>query len=271
MPAAVLEAFGLPQRGELLPGGEGRCFHHGPTVLKPADDPSEAAWSAELLASIEQRGFRLARPLRAADGRWVVDGWTATEHVQGRTGPAGHWQQLLRTSRAFHLALRDAPRPAFLDGRTHRYARADRAAWGEQGVPIPPDARDHWSRLAALRRPVGGRAQLIHGDIAGNVLFTDDELPTIIDFSPYWRPAGYGEAVALVDGLLWYDGDRQLTAAWAAGNDSAQLLVRALIFRLVAATEAAREGATADLAGLAAFDPVIDFVDDVVASTHPSW
>jgi len=43
-------------------------------VLKPVDDPIEAAWSAELPSRIEPSGFRLPQPLRSRDGRYVVDG-----------------------------------------------------------------------------------------------------------------------------------------------------------------------------------------------------
>ncbi|MGH3248038.1 MAG: phosphotransferase [Trebonia sp.] len=44
-------------------------------------------------------------------------------------------------------------------------------------------------RLAALR-PVDLPKQLIHADLAGNVLFADGMPPAVIDFSPLERPAG---------------------------------------------------------------------------------
>lgn len=47
-------------------------------------------------------------------------------------------------------------------------------------------------------------AQLIHGDLTGNVLFAADEAPAVIDFSPYWRPPVFAEAVVVADGLLWF-------------------------------------------------------------------
>jgi hypothetical protein len=128
VPATVLDAFGLPARGHPLGGGEGRSVRHGMAVLKPADDPAPAAWSAQLLAGIEPHGFWAPRPLRSHDGGWVVDGWTATAHLDGYySGPAGRWDQLLAAARAFHTALSRAPRPGFLDERTHRWGRARRA------------------------------------------------------------------------------------------------------------------------------------------------
>jgi hypothetical protein len=40
-PAAVLDAFGLPEHGHPLPGGEGRSFRHGRAVLKSVEDAAE--------------------------------------------------------------------------------------------------------------------------------------------------------------------------------------------------------------------------------------
>jgi hypothetical protein len=68
-------------------------------VLKPVDEPVEAAWSAELFSRLEEDGFRLARPLRASNGSWVVDGWAATTLVEGRSGPPGRWSELLSAHR----------------------------------------------------------------------------------------------------------------------------------------------------------------------------
>jgi prepilin-type processing-associated H-X9-DG protein len=81
-------------------------------------------------------------------------------------------------------------------------------------------------------------AQLIHGDLGGNVLFADGEPPAVIDFSPYWRPAGLALAVAAVDAPMWDGADPAILGQLAvqAGYDPAdfsQLLARALVYRLV--------------------------------------
>lgn len=204
VPGAVLDAFGLAAGGQPLAGGEGRNVRHGDAVLKPVEDAAEAAWAAALLTGVEQRGFRLPRPLRAGDGRWVVDGWSATQHLAGEVGPDGRWRQLLAAGRAFHAALAAAPRPAFLGQRSHRWARADRVAWGEDSVAALPEVAEQLSRLQRMLGPGSGRPQLIHGGLSGNVLFAADAPPAIIDFSPYWRPAGYADAIVAVDGLLWF-------------------------------------------------------------------
>jgi uncharacterized protein (TIGR02569 family) len=263
VPAAVLEAFGLPERGEPLPGGERRCFRHDRAVLKPVDDDAEAEWSAQLLSGLAPDGFRLARPLRSRDGRWLVDGWSATELVAGETGPAGRWPELLKAGRAFHAALAGAPRPAFLDGPRHRWAHADRVAWDEAAAEVPPEAAEHWSRLHRLRRPVSAPAQLIHGDLAGNALFQPDAAPAIIDFSPFWRPADYADAIVAVDGLLWHGAGPDLVSLPWTGADFAQLLVRAAIFRLIALTERDRAAGPVNPEELAEFVPVLELLEQL--------
>lgn len=238
-PAPVRDAFGLVGDRVPLEGGQGGSIRVGDAVLKPVGGAGEeTAWAAgiaERLCVSGSDGFRVPRPLRAADGRYLVDGWAGAEYLPGEPGPAGRWDELLAAGRAFHHALRDEPRPDFLDRRTHRWAVADRVAWDEPAeVDLRPALRSLLGELLAARRPVTRAGQLVHGDLTGNVLFPAGGDPVVIDFSPYWRPAGFAEAVVVVDGLLWHDAPAALLDARAGGPDWPQLLVRALIFRLVA-------------------------------------
>jgi uncharacterized protein (TIGR02569 family) len=264
IPESVLDAFGLTGPVDVLPGGEGQSVRVGTVVLKPADDGDEASWVAELLTRLDEAGFRLARPVWARDGRWVVDGWSASRLVAGETGPAGRWPLLLAAARAFHAALRPVARPGFLALRTHRWALADRVAWGESTFEPLRDVRPLMDRLTAVARPVRADCQLVHGDLSGNVLFADGLAPAIIDVSPYWRPAAYADAIIAVDGLLWYGADPGLLTLAGTTPDFPQLLVRALIFRLVAHNEHARlsEGSSPD--ELAQFEAVLSEVESLV-------
>ncbi|MDG9702564.1 aminoglycoside phosphotransferase [Streptomyces sp. DH37] len=241
-PHAVLDAFGVTGTPVPLVGGQGRSVLVGEFVFKPAEGPEdEVEWAASLFEKLAPgSGFRVPLPLRAADGRTVVDGWTASEFVTGEPGPQGHWAGVLSAGRAFHAALRQVPRPDFLDRHTHPWAVGDRVAWGEQDVDVIEDLAAPFSALLELRRPVKqDAAQLIHGDLTGNVLFAADEVPAVIDFSPYWRPPLFAEAVVVADGLLWFELPSDLLTVGSDHPDWQQMLVRALIFRLVAHSESA--------------------------------
>jgi hypothetical protein len=185
-PPAVLDAFGVNGAPVPLVGGQGRSVLVGGFVFKPAEGAEdEVEWAASLFEKLMPgSGFRVPLPFRATDGRSVVDGWTASEFLCGESGPQGHW-----AGRAFHAALRQLSRPGFLDRHTHPWAVGDRVAWGEQDMDVIEDLAAPFSALLALRRPVEqDAAQLIHGDLTGNVLFARGEVPVVIDFSPYWRP-----------------------------------------------------------------------------------
>lgn len=60
--------------------------------------------------------------------------------------------------------------------------------------PLPPPPSQH--------------LPFIHGDLTGNVLFAAGRAPAVIDFSPYWRPPVFAEAIVVADGLLWGAGPR---------------------------------------------------------------
>lgn len=233
-PPSVLDAFRLTGRPEPLAGGQGQSVRVGDAVLKPAGGVAETEWAARLMERVAGGGeFRVPPPVRAYDGRWVVDGWAASGFVPGTPGPAGRWADLLAAGRAFHHALRDAPRPPLLDTRRHPWAVADRVAWAE----LPPEAapaavRPLVRRLLSLAEPVTAPSQLVHGDLTGNVLFAPGLPPAVIDFSPYWRPVGYAAAIVAADGLLHHGAAPELTDLATPDPEGAQLLLRALLFRL---------------------------------------
>lgn len=235
-PHSVLDAFGVHGTPEPLTGGQGRSVRVGGAVLKPAEGvDGESEWAASLLERLPRgAGFRVPRPLRSASGAGVVDGWTAAEFMEGRSGPGGRWPEVVAAGRAFHAALRDQPRPDFLDRRTHPWAVADRVAWGEREADVVAELAEPFERLLSLRRPVEAAEQLVHGDLTGNVLSAPGRDPVVIDFSPYWRPPLYAEAVIIADGLLWYEPGPALLAGGGGDPRWPQMLIRALIFRLVA-------------------------------------
>ncbi|MCK1795771.1 aminoglycoside phosphotransferase [Streptomyces sp. XM4193] len=234
----------------------------GDAVLKPAGDSADVEWAATLMDGLQGRqGFRVPRFLRSPNGEHVVGGWAATRLVTGEPGPAGRWDSLLAAGRTFHEALREVPRPARLDVHQHPWAVADRVAWGETTTEVPPQVERLLTGLQAFREPVDARAQLIHGDLTGNVPFAPGHAPAIIDFSPYWRPVAYAEAIVVVDGLLHYRAGARLADSAVPGAEGAQMLLRALIFRLVASGVLAGDGGAPPDEELIGFTRVSRFIE----------
>jgi len=251
VPEPVLAAFDVGGRPEPLSGGMGQSVRVGDVVLKPAGDETEASWLAQLQHDLRPVGLRTPRPRRAADGRWVVDGWSATAYLAG-DGRPGRWADTMAAGRALHAALRAEPRPELLDRRTHRWAVADRVAWGEATADLGPVGE----RLTARRRPLDLPRQLVHCDLSGNVLFHESEPPAVIDLSLYWRPPPYAEAIVAVDAFLWYDAEPGVLDLVEHG-DATQLLVRAAVFRLCTDLSPAHLG---ERTPIAAFERLVDLL-----------
>jgi uncharacterized protein (TIGR02569 family) len=232
----VLEAFGATGDPVALGGGEGRCWRADGVVLKPCDDETEWAWLGEVLPTVAQDGFRLALPMRATDGRWVVEGWCGQPLVAG--AHAERWVEVIGVGERFHEAIASLARPSFLDRRTNPWSIGDRVAWEELA---PPVAHPILSRLLAMRAPTTAPSQVIHGDLTENVLFAEGLAPAIIDVTPYHRPRGFAAAVVIGDAVRWRDADPEpLLEAVADDPWFPQLFVRAVIYRLVTALEFGR-------------------------------
>ncbi len=231
--AAVLAAFGLEGEPVPLQGGQGNAWLVAQAVLKPLDMPLSALrWQAGLLTQLDGRDdLRVSVPLRATDGGWTSSGWTAWRYQPG-VHLRGRWHEIVAVGRRLHVALQDEPEPAFLADRTDIWAIADRVAWGE--LPAEEHAgTKHLDKLVRALRPVSGIAQLVHGDLTGNVLFHPHLPPLVIDLSPYWRPPAFASAVVIADALVFEGARSDVVQPMLVDPIFPQYLLRALIFRAV--------------------------------------
>ncbi|AEG43893.1 TIGR02569 family protein [Isoptericola variabilis] len=234
-PQDVLDAFGATAEPRPLDGGRGGTWRAGEIVLKLVDLPVESEWRASILDTLPAAdGFRVARPVRAVSGQWLYRGWEASRHVAGRTDPT-RWGEAVDAGAAFHEAIAGEARPSFLDDRDDPWSRADRAAWDLAPLEDTPLV----ARVAAARTPIVVDHQLVHGDLLGNVLHEPGLPPAIIDWPPYWRPPSWAVAVAVVDAMCWHGADETLLDRWTRLDAWPQMLLRALLFRMLTDREAA--------------------------------
>jgi uncharacterized protein (TIGR02569 family) len=242
VPGEVLGAFGVAGVvPELLPGGQGTAWRAGQLVLKPADSVRAGRWLAELYDGLSGPGFRVPRPVRAVSGDWLADGWTAYEWVPGAaadwSGVSPRWPEVVKLSRALHAALAGVTVPSWRAEVENPWTIGDEVAWGQRdpGPLLGPDAgalADQVRALLAALRPVDLPAQLVHADLAGNVLFADGLPPAVIDFSALERPAGLPLAILAVDTLMWHGARPEILGYLDGEPELDQLLTRALLYRL---------------------------------------
>ncbi|HVW40763.1 MAG TPA: TIGR02569 family protein [Amycolatopsis sp.] len=229
-PQRVRTAFGAGEEPERLPGSSAwRC---GDLVLRPVADRARAMWLANTLSRIEVPDLRVARPVRATDGRWIIGGWVASHYLPGQ--PEHRYDQIMLAALKLAQATADLPRPGFLRSRTDPDAVADRIAWGEADIPAEAARGEGWFEvLTPARRPVRLPDQVVPGDLFGTVLFDGSSPPGIVDFEPYFRPAEWGAAVAAVDAVAWGGTDIEFLRRWSHLPEWPQLLLRAVLFRLL--------------------------------------
>ncbi|MEM9651286.1 MAG: aminoglycoside phosphotransferase [Actinomycetota bacterium] len=250
-PAHVCRAFGASGAAVPLAGGEGRAFRIGDVVVKAVHDDVESAWVQEMLAGLDQDGFRIPTPLRTTADQWVEGGWIASVFVPGLQPAAPRWTDIIEWGLRFGEAVSRQPTDGALGlaRRTHRWAVADRVAWQEQEVDLSPEAAEVRSAIGRFLDPAPStERQVIHGDLAGNVFVDTDGCPVILDVSPYLRHPRLAAAIVIADAVLWHGADTSLSSAFAADRTDRDLLGRALIFRLVAEqlAEHPRHGARLD-------------------------
>lgn len=222
----------------------------GDVVLSAVADHARAAWSAKVRETLDVDGVRLARPVRSTDGRYVVSGWRADTFIEGTPEP--RHDEVVSMSGRLHAATSQLERPRFLVqppvapwAEVDVFVAADRAAWekiplrgakGAEQLETPsPDGRKSLeliTGLATLRKPVISPDQLVHGDLFGTVLFSGALAPGITDITPYWRPAAWAAAVAVVDAISWGGADEALIGRWEDLPEWPQMLLRAVLFRL---------------------------------------
>lgn len=216
-----------------LSGGQGRSWLVDQAVLKPLDFPLSALrWQAELLTRLDGRNdVRVSVPLCGTDGAWINHGWTAWRYQSGVHLP-GRWHEIVVVGQRLHVALQDELEPAFLADRADIWAIADQVAWAELPAAEHAGVR-HLDRLISGLRPVSGRAQLVHGDLTGNVLFHPHLPPLVLDLSPYWRPPAFASAIVIADALVFEGAHPDVVQPMLVDPTFPQYLLRALIFRAV--------------------------------------
>lgn len=208
----ALAGFAEGRQAYPLDGGMDGAWRAGDIVLKPSPGRVEAGCVAEMHAGLPDiAGCRFQRPLPAPSpsGGWEIDGWVAWRWIEGKTDPV-RARDIVLAARAYHELIASLPCHSALTSRTDPWARADRVAWGEVEADYPAEYQAMLAPLLAAPAPALTR-QRIHGDLTGNVVFSQRAAPGIIDPTLYWRPAAFAEAVVLVD-QCWFTSMPTLSA-----------------------------------------------------------
>lgn len=235
IPKKVLKAFGVTTEPGCFNNGHEDTFHCGDRVLKQVESDEEAGWIAELLISLKsQKTFSYPRPLRSVDDKWTVDKWTAWEYIPGKVLPGGRYDEQFLVCDDFHKALKDVPKPDFIDKKDNSWSIADRVAWQEIEAKYDKKFMRAIDEIQKRLRPIEVKNQLIHGDLLGNILFSKELPPAVIDYALYWRPAGFAKAIMIVDAIAWEGADVSIISFLQDREENyEELFLRAILRRIV--------------------------------------
>lgn len=239
-PQDVLAAFAITDSPIFIPAGEGRVYKAGNVILKHAfkDNEDTLIWMTDLFDSLEPKGFRISKPIRANSGDWLVQNWSAWTYVSGTAPAPSQYKEMIAPIQAFHVALKNIPKPNFIETEDTPYRRADAYAWGKPPSTIHPLLQDDIYRLYSLRTPIAHiESQLIHGDLNPDNLLTINGAPAaIIDMATYWRPANFALAVY----AYWigpYKNKPEVLHYFSSIETFPQLLLRAALRMLLIMSE----------------------------------
>ena len=265
VPAHILASFGVAsahpvQLDEEWSGGW-RCDR---AVLSPADEPARATWIAKVMAMVRPAGVSVSRPISSSDGRFSVSGWRARTFMSGDRAP--RFDEMAAAALRFNEALRGQPWPAVMDENPlqNPFAAADAAAFADDPTEVVTSALGADSiptsgqaevlakamSLISLRGSVEAPDQVVHGDVAGCVIFDGAADPVLTDFVPAYHPAGWSVALLIVDCMAWGNAPDTLLQRWAHVQDFEQLALRAVIYRLFAHAMLAEQANPQSLPGL---------------------
>lgn len=213
-----------------LIGGQNESFRVGSVVLKKVYDPNEYLWIAKVLKDIDFSDVFLAKPLKSKNGEFIVENFGATAYFP-KSKHDFNVSNTLQLCRSLNEKIKHIQKPESTDEINNPWKKAHKIAWETESNNSFPDKIQ---ALLNLRKPLSLPVQLVHIDLAQNILKNNLNQYAIIDFTPAFFPKEYAEAVIIIDSIAWHQAPLSTIDYLEINTElSYQLLLRALIFRLV--------------------------------------
>ena len=212
-----------------LIGGQNESFRVGSVVLKKVYDHKEYLWIAEVLKDIDLSDVFLAKPLKAKNGEFIVENFGATAYFP-KSQHDFDVANTLQLCRSLNEKIKHIQKPESTDEINNPWKKAQKIAWEAESHSSYPE---EIQALLNLRKPINLPVQLVHIDLAQNILKNNLNQYAIIDFTPAFFPKEYAEAVIIIDSIAWHHAPLSTIDYLEINTElTYQLLLRALIFRL---------------------------------------
>lgn len=226
----IIRKFSMAENIQELEGGQGESVKAGQLIIKPVHDEEEYIWISNVLTNLNFSDLNIAKPIFSLAGNYIENGFGAT-HYFNNIGHIYDVNKNLELCRKLNQILQNVSKPPTLfDNLNNQWKKAHFLAWhGKENKALP----DELQLLMSLRVDIDLPEQLIHVDLAGNILVNKYNETCIIDFTPGFYPKEYAEAILLVDSVSWYQAPINFLNEIRLDKKIVfQLILRALIFRM---------------------------------------
>lgn len=230
----IIDLFGLKGAIKKLSGGQGESIRIGNYALKPVTEIEKYTWTGQVLETLpDSLDLKIARPIRSKKGNFTENSYGVTQYLEG-TFLTGHIPQKIAACQILNELLASVQQPSEWVLWSSPWQWANQIAWQQTKLPADthPESRKLIELIQEGYQPIQLTNQLIHSDLAGNILF-NESMPVVIDFSPEFRPAAYAEVLTITDSIAWHNENPE--SLWHIHHPSEiviQLALRAVIFRL---------------------------------------
>lgn len=259
----ILYAFNLKGEIRHISGGQNTSVRVGEAVLKPAGDNEQfCEWSLNILDKINPHGYRVSKPIKSNNGKFIYRGWCCTRYEPGEHR-SGSVKQKLEISKLFH---HDLASTNFIDipKASDPWSKSQLIAWQKDDLPqnISKEAFKILGKLLSkVKLKENYNAQIIHSDLSGNILFSDVLNPLIIDFSPAIAPIEYAEAILVCDSIAWEGSPVSDIDLIYHSKFNEEMILRAIIFRLSVAAIFAGNNREEFYEEYNNFKPILDYLN----------
>jgi len=231
MDTATLRKFTKAETYQILKGGQNESIKVGDLVIKPVHEKEKYLWLSAVLEEINFENLQVATPLKSLEGNFIEDSFGATRYFDAQFYN-NKLKEKLDACRELNSKLAGIRKPKEYDKWESPWTKAQGLAWSDHKISsalLPKEIEE----LIRLRKTLNLPDQLVHVDLAGNILFDEKGGPIIIDFTPGFYPKEYSEVLLMIDSIAWYQASIEALQLLSAEKEiQDQLILRALIFRL---------------------------------------
>ncbi len=259
----ILDAFNLNGEVNLLEGGQNTSFRIKNAVLKPVGDNVQfCEWVLNVIYNINPHGYRLSKPIKSNNGKFVYKGWCCTRYEPGEHRK-GNVKQKLEVARLLHHDLADT-NFTNIPNSDNPWSKSQRIAWQNESLPQNISKKAFkilQEMLSKVKLKENYKVQIVHSDLSGNILFDKALTPLIIDFSPTIAPVEYAEAILLCDSIAWEESPPSEIELICHSEFNVEMILRAVIFRLSVASIFAGDNQDEFINEYQNFKPIIDYIN----------